>query len=257
MTDTQLQQRAGKNYPNFLLFHLLSESLKRIESKTFVLLENVNDEALMISFFTNDIFLINKSADPIDATLFIEDADGNRVPLDSNTIGSGVFDSFNTRIAYLNRGEKLVFEITSPDPITSGEGVWAIMSTNVPAAPVGSAENHKHTRVTSTTYELTKRHGSIPGGGGVGVGLLLTVLNFSITDLFCDVIASTPQGDLTLLSGFPIDNTAVNEITGLPPITPSEAVTIRLVFSGVPADKYLLVCEEYLVPINRYDQPIP
>lgn len=250
MTDIQLQQRAGKNYPDFLLFHRLSETVKKLTTKSILVLDNPKDEALMVSSFADGVVLLNRTTSTVTAELYFEDVDGNRILIDSGSSVVGDDMHLQSPLVYLNAGEKLALEITSVPSITTGEGLWMTLSTNRPAAPNGSPEDRMHVRVTNTVFDLVKRPGLLPS---FQAGYGLSVLNFSNDDLTVSVVASTPDGDVTLESAIPVPN---NDITFLnqPEISSSDENTVRLVFSALPATKYLLVCEEYLITKNRVDQ---
>lgn len=253
MTDRQLQLRAGLNYPDFLGFHRIAETVRKLDTKSFILLDNPKDESLMLSLFANGVTLLNRTTSTVTAQLFFEDADGNRVLMDSGSSIVGDDMHLESPLVYLNAGERLALEITSVPSIMTGEGLWCVLSVNKTAAPNGLLDDRRHIRVVNTTFEIPKRPGLLPGA--FQAGQFLSIVNFSPDALTVDVVANTPQGNVTLESGLTVSATDITFIDQ-PEMFSDEDTDVKLVFSALPATKYLLVCVEYPFILNRYDQPL-
>lgn len=254
MTDSQLQARGGKNLPAFLgVSYRVSSTLRKLTDKTTVVLENLNDEALIISQYI-DSALINRTTSPVEATFYIENEDGYRAEVSSFTLPLDFEIGMESELVYLNKGERLVLVISSAPSILTGGGLWLETSVINPPAPLGSPDDRKHTRLTGTTFIVQPRPGVTTTFISLSLenesGIQVTVTNYSSEDLLVDSFMVTPEGELTLLSGASL---GANEVTLIGGRSIPQNGFYKLVFAALPTTGPVVVNVEYLFPANRFD----
>jgi len=127
MANKPLQDRAGRNIgiengptPFVQALGSRTSEINPVIGSEVVILECPEDTVRSLQTFCEDNgMLFNKTANVVVVNVFFEDALGNRMYLDNQTVAGNDTDSFNygveNKLLILNPGEKIVL-VTAPVP---------------------------------------------------------------------------------------------------------------------------------------------
>jgi hypothetical protein len=257
MSNEPVQARAGANFPGIFegVAFQVSGSLKKVTQKVGLLLENDKDDLrLIVTSFSPGVTVYNRTTDPVDIELLLEDAEGNRVILDSATVainGSDVLSPLAP--GYLAKGEKLYYRVTSAPSITTGSGLVLHPLLAQSGGLYGRDRYIQRITAQNPTVELQappglSSFGVVSGAGGV----IVTALNFGTSAITLDTVTLVGDDGVTEVALTPATAVPAGEAKILSATVLTPPSKTRLAFSGLPAGPGpLVIGVDTVFPFNQ------